>query len=196
MHTFFRELHPGPPGPEEEKLCELGAGELTMPAGRLRQFIKGRGPVGFDLVNEVAQEFGVSPDAAARRLVELSDEPMCYLVACMMRTKKQDQFGLGTPQLRVASWTQSASWPDQRPMRSLAVEPNSLIEQAFFNQDFQAGHGPAGIRYREGVFDIEAAGYTFPQRGKVRSQVAVLLRVRKGKANRVQRRGPIRAHPD
>ena len=181
VHTFFRDVHPGPAGPEEEQLCEIGAAELTMPAGRLREFIEGRGQVGFDVVNEIAHEFGVTPDAAARRLVELSDEAVCYLVACMMRTSKQDQFGLGSPQLRVASWTWSASWPDQRPLRGLAVEPESLIGRAFRNQDFQAGHGAAGISYREGSFDIQAAGYTFPQGGRARSQVAVLLHARNGK---------------
>jgi transcriptional regulator with XRE-family HTH domain len=190
VHTFFRDVHPGPAGHEEEQLCEVGAAELTMPAGRLRQFIEGRGHVAFDVVNEVAHEFGVTPDAAARRLVELSDEPVCYLVACMMRTSKQEQFGLGSPQLRVASWTWSASWPDQRPLRGLAVEAESLIGRAFRNQDFQAGHGTAGISYRDGSFDIQAAGYTFPQGGRARSQVAVLLRARTrpGKAGQLRRR--------
>ena len=67
VHTFFREVHRGPAGREEEHLCELGAGELTMPAVRVRKFMEeGRGRVSFNVVNEVAQEFGVTTDAAAR----------------------------------------------------------------------------------------------------------------------------------
>ncbi len=181
LHTLFRDVHPGPAGREEERLCELGAAELTMPAARVTQFMDRRGPVGFDVVNEVAQEFGVTTDAAARRLVELSSEPMCYFVACMMRTKKQNEFDLGRPLLRIASWRLSPSWRDQRPLRGLAVESNSLIGQAFLAQDFQAGNGPAEISHRDGVFYIEAAGYTFPQHGKARSQVAVLMRASEGK---------------
>jgi hypothetical protein len=154
----------------------LGAAELTMPAQRVRRFIGGRSPIGFDLVNEVAQEFGVTTDAAARRLVELSSEQVCYFVACKMRTKKQNAFDLGRPRLRIASWRLSPSWPDQRPLRGLAVESNSLIGEAFKTQGFQAGTGPAGISHRDGVFYIEAAGYTFRPQGKERSQVAVLMR--------------------
>ena len=106
----------------------------------------------------------------------MSDEPLCYLVAIMMRTKKQDQFDLGRPQLRVASWTLSRSWPDRRPYRGLAFEPNSLIAQAFDEQAARAGRARLGTTHRDGIFDIEAMGYTFFPRGRQRSQVAALLR--------------------
>lgn len=195
VHTFFREVHPGPPGREEEQLCELGASELTMPAARVQRFIESRGSICFDLVNEVAQEFGVTNDAAARRLVELSSEPICYVVACSMRTRRQNELDLGRPQLRIASWSLSASWPDQRPMRGLAVKSNSIIGRAFLNQDFQAGRGPAGISYRDGVFDVEAAGYTFRMGGRARSQVAALLRVRPGEHLAGQKRRTRRRRP-
>ena len=56
VHTFFREVSPGPPGPEEERLCELGAAELTMPAERVRKFMGGRGRITFEVVNERAEE--------------------------------------------------------------------------------------------------------------------------------------------
>lgn len=35
VHTFFREVHPGPATTQEERLCEMGAAELTMPAARV-----------------------------------------------------------------------------------------------------------------------------------------------------------------
>ena len=117
---------------------------------------------------------------------------MCYLVACMMRTRKQNEFDVGRPLLRIASWSWSPSWPDQRHLRGLAVQPGSLIGLAFLTQDFQAGHGQAGISYRDGVFDIEAAGYTFLARGKARSQVAVLLRALKGRPRWRHQRWPIK----
>jgi len=197
VHTFFREIHPGPPGREEEQLCELGAGELTMPASRVRDFIDGRGPLRFDLVNEVAHEFGVTNDAAARRLIELSSEQTCYLVAFSMRTRRQNELDLGRPRLRIASWSCSPSWPDQRRIRGLAVKSNSLIGRAFLNQDFQVGRGPAGISYRGGIFDIEAVGYTFSRGGKARSQVAALLRVWPGVVETNQTRRPRRrSEPD
>jgi len=174
-HTFFREVSAGPAGPEEEQLCEAGAAELTMPAARMRQFVDGRGAITFSLANECAHEFDVTNDAAARRLVELSEEPVCYLVASKMRTTKQAMYGIGRPRLRIASWTWSPSWIDQRPYRGLVIEPNSVIERAFLSQDVQVGRGPVGISHRDGTCDIEAVGYTFTPRGRVRSQVAILL---------------------
>lgn len=98
VHTFFREVHPGPPGPEEETLCELGAAELTMPEARIRAFMTGRETITFGVVNACRDEFGVTHDAAARRLVELTDAAICYLVAIKRRTKMQERFSIGTPQ--------------------------------------------------------------------------------------------------
>jgi Zn-dependent peptidase ImmA (M78 family) len=176
VHTFFREVCPGPAGPYEEQLCEVGAAELTMPADRARRFMPGSQAITFDIFNKCAQEFGVTNDAAARRLVDLSDQPVCYLVATKRRTKQQDQFDVGKPQLRVASWASSRSWPDQKPYRGLAFHPNSLIGRAFDEQDFRAGRARLGTSHRDGVFNIEAWGYTFYPRGHARSRVAALLR--------------------
>jgi hypothetical protein len=176
VHTFFREVHPGPPGLEEERLCEIGAAELTMPADRVRCFMTGRGAITFNVMNECSDEFGVTKDAAGRRLVELSDTAVCYLVATMGRTTNQERFNRGTPALRVASWAWSPSWPDRQPYRGLAFAIGSLVAQAFRSQQLRAGLARLGTNHRDGVFNIEAVGYTYPRRGKPSRQVAVLLR--------------------
>ena len=176
VHTFFREVSSGPAGREEERLCELGAAELTMPLERIGGFLGNREIISFDLVNECASEFEVTNDAAARRLVELSPRPVCYLVARVRRTRRQEDFGLGRPRLRVASWALSSSWPDRRPYLGLAFEPASLVAQAFEAQDLRGGRSALGTTHRDGVYDIEAVGYMFPLRGEPRRQVAVLVR--------------------
>lgn len=175
VHTFFRDVNPGPAGPEEERLCEIGAAELTMPAERVRRFMSGQPAITFSVINECADEFDVTKDAAARRLVELSDMAVCYLVATMARTTNQARFNKGIPALRVANWTWSPSWPDRRPYRGLAFTPGSLVAQAFDAQQLRAGRARLGTNHRDGVFDIEAVGYTYPRRGRPTRQVAVLL---------------------
>jgi hypothetical protein len=176
VHTFFREVHPGPAGPLEESLCEVGAAELTMPTDRFRRFAADLGPLSFDQINECRDEFHVTFDAAARRAVDLSQEPACYLVGVRMRTKNQERHGIGAPQLRVASWTYSRSWPEQVGYRGVAFEPACMIAEAFESLEPRSGIAELGTNYHNGIYLIEAIGYSFPRGGDVEHrQVAALL---------------------
>lgn len=175
-HTFFREVHLGPPGREEERLCEVGATELTMPADRAAALMTNRPNVTFDFITQFAGKFNVSKAAAARRVVELSLSPVCYLVATISRTRNQVALDCGDPMLRIASWATSRSWPDRRPYLGLAIDPDLLVGQAFEAHDLRSGWGDPGIDHRDGTFEIEAAGFEFVQRGARMQQVVVLLR--------------------
>ena len=176
VHSYFREIHPGPPGAQEERLCEIGATELTMPADRVAALMSSQPEVTFEFIAEVASEFNVSKGAAARRLVDLSQTPVCYIVATLRRTKQEEEEDRGSPTLRVASWACSQSWPERRPYLGLSIKPDSLIGQAFKARDSRVGRGDPAIHHRCGTYRIEAAGYEFVWRGAPKWQVAVLLR--------------------
>jgi hypothetical protein len=176
VHTYFREVEAGPSGAQQERLCEIGATELVMPEDRVAAIMRARPELTFYFIAERASDFNVSRDAAARRLVELSQTPVCYLVATIRRTKAEDLEDRGSPILRVASWTCSSSWPERRPYLGLGIDPDSLLAQAFTAQDSRTGQGDPRIRHRNGAFMIEAAGYEFVSRENLHRQVAVLLR--------------------
>lgn len=73
-----------PPNREEEYLCDYGAAALLMPRG----LVEGRYSVkhGLDDVERLASDAQVSIEAAANRLVALSDEPAVLL--CLVRMNK------------------------------------------------------------------------------------------------------------
>jgi hypothetical protein len=67
---------------EEEYLCDLGAAELLMPTELVREAYSAAD--GLDDVERLAAEAEVSLEAAANRLVGLSDEPTVLLVLEVM----------------------------------------------------------------------------------------------------------------
>ena len=75
-HTFFYELVPElkygskGPDPEEERLCNLGAGELLMPAKPLKRHAR-KCAVSIDSLEELAEIYVVSPEAMLLRLRSL-----------------------------------------------------------------------------------------------------------------------------
>jgi hypothetical protein len=75
-HTFFYEyvpeikFSPHSTDPAEERLCNLGAAELLMPAKLVRRIIKGQ-PICLDTLKRVAAQFHVSNEAMVLRLNEL-----------------------------------------------------------------------------------------------------------------------------
>ena len=72
VHTFFWKLRPAAtPSAEEEKLCNLGAATLTMPAARFSPFLAAR-PLCFATIEECQREFAVSLVAAGRRAMALT----------------------------------------------------------------------------------------------------------------------------
>jgi hypothetical protein len=68
-----------PPNRQEEYLCDLGAGALLMPRDLIRGLFDPRD--GFEAVQRLAEAAHVSLEAAANRLVAVSEEPVVLL--CM-----------------------------------------------------------------------------------------------------------------
>ena len=76
-----------PPNRQEEYLCDLGAGALLMP----RDLVRGRFDprVGFEAAHRLAQAAHVSLEAAANRLVAVSDEPVVLLCMSHMHAPEE-----------------------------------------------------------------------------------------------------------
>ncbi len=175
VHTFFREASPyAQPSLQEEKLCDLGAAELTMPSARFSAFLAAKG-LSLAGIGECRTEFAVSFEAAGRRSISLTDEPACLLIATMSRTKKQKHFDVGEPVLRITKWWQSQTWPDGNNYQNLAVDPASLIGQAFTNQDQRHGRASLGIAFRPGIYELETRGYAYPLPGNPGHRQVVTL---------------------
>ena len=165
VHTFFRDLRPyASPSNEEERLCDIGAAELTMPAARFGAFVRA-GRLCFATIDELHEEFAVSFEAAARRTMQLTDGAACLFVAALVRTERQERFNKGTPALRITKWTPSSEWPNQRSFRHLLVATGSLLDQAFINQDERSARADLGIKLCSDIYDIEVRGYSYPRPG-------------------------------
>ena len=140
-HTFFREIDPnGRPGAEEEKLCDIGAAELTMPAARFSHRMQDE-LLCFSTIEGINQEFGTSFEAAARRSLVLTDEPGVSLVASPARPKSRSNRIEGEAVLRIVSWTASSTWPEDQSYKNHAVRDDSIIGQSFTHQDERTGMG-------------------------------------------------------
>jgi Zn-dependent peptidase ImmA (M78 family) len=162
VHTYFREVCPAAtPSTEEERLCDIGAAALTMPAARFVPFMAGR-PLSLAAIDECRHEFAVSATAAGRRAMELTDVSACLFAGEMARTLRQTRSGTGIPELRITKWWQSGSWPFRDGHLNLPVSPGSLISQAFVHQDHRVGQGGLGIPFRAGVYEIDARGSSYP----------------------------------
>jgi hypothetical protein len=172
-HTYFREVCPAAtPSPQEEKLCDLGAVVLTMPAARFGPFLAAR-PLCLATINECHREFAVSITAAGRRAMELTDVSACLFVGEMARTLTQIRAGTGTPELRIVKWWPSVRWPFRDSHLNLPFSPRSLIGQAFTHQGERAGQGSLGLPFRAGTYAIEARGHRYPSGAGTRRVLAL-----------------------
>jgi hypothetical protein len=175
IHTFFREVGPAPAiSAEEEKLCNLGAAILTMPAARFGRFLAAR-PLCFATIDECHREFAVSVVAAGRRAMTLTDASACLFLGTMTRTKKQIRFRIGTPKLRITKWWQSDRWPFTDSHLNLPILDGSVIGDAFSHQDHRAGHGSLGIAFRPGNYEVEARGYGYSLPGNPQHRQVLAL---------------------
>ena len=130
VHTFFREACPRPqPSPQEEKLCDLGAAELTMPALRFAACLAAAS-LSLAGLDECRHEFAVSFEAAGRRAMEMTDEPACMIIATVTRPVDRKRLGSGQPTLRVIKSWQSRTWPRNDGYENRAVSLASLAGQA------------------------------------------------------------------
>lgn len=88
-----------------EQLCDQAASELLLPRAHVHHDLLGR-PFGLDAVEHVADAFGASLDATARRLVALSPGPVLML-DLRPGTSRADP----VPRLRVHASLGSGPWP-------------------------------------------------------------------------------------
>jgi hypothetical protein len=173
VHTYFREVCPAAiASPQEERLCDLGAAVLTMPAARFVPFLTAR-PFSLASLNECRQEFAVSITAAGRRAIELTDASACLFVGENARTLAQIGTAAGTPQLRIVKWWASAHWPFRESHLNLPVSRQSLIGQAFAHQDHRSGKGGLGMPFRGGTYAIDAWGNRYPAHSGARRVLAL-----------------------
>jgi Zn-dependent peptidase ImmA (M78 family) len=113
-HTFFYEIVPElkfgsqEPDPEEERLCNLGAGELLMPEKSLRNRAK-KLPMSVAALEGLARMYVVSPAAMLLRLRSIG------LWNCEMSFWRPAQTGFLLNQL-VGGWKAKWSWPDDGPL--------------------------------------------------------------------------------
>jgi hypothetical protein len=162
VHTFFRDISRSTqPSLQEEKLCDLGAAELTMPSARFSAFLSREG-LSLAGIGECGKELAVSFEAAGRRSISLTGEPACLLIATMSQTKVQKHVDVGEPALRITKWWQSRAWPDSNGYEDLVVDLASLIGQAFTNQDQRRGLASIGVASHDGIYELEARGYAYP----------------------------------
>jgi len=178
VHTFFREVRPDCiPSKEEERLCELGASILMMPTERVRRFLNGVG-LSLDGLAACGTEFGASLDASGCRALAVTEESACFLVGTIKRKKDEEERNTGEPRLRVHHWNASPSWPDQGTYLNLPFKSGSLVAEAFDHEDYREGHTTLGTYVRDGIYDIEARGYSFTKPSLNDGGAAVVVAVR------------------
>ena len=176
IHTFFREVRPAAtPSAEEEKLCNLGAAALTMPAARFSPFLAAR-PLCFATIEECQREFAVSLVAAGRRAMALTDLSSCLLIAAPAETKIS--FRSDAPELQITRWWWSDRWPFPGSSHiGLPVIQGSVIGEVFTHRDQRAERGGLGVVSCAGTFDVEAREYGYLLPGNLeRRQVLALAR--------------------
>jgi hypothetical protein len=144
------------PSAEEEKLCNLGAATLTMPAARFGLFLAAR-PLCFATIDECRREFSVSLVAAGRRAIVLTDLSACLFIAAPAQTN----YHVGTPELRITKWWRSDRWPFPGSHVNLPVLEGSVIGEVFAHRDQRAERGSLGIAFHAGTYDVEAREYGY-----------------------------------
>ena len=163
------------PSAEEEKLCNLGAATLTMPAAHFGPFLAAR-LLCFATIEECQREFAVSLVAAGRRAMALTDLSACLLIAAPAKTEVS--FRAGAPELRIAKWWWSDRWPFPNSSHvDLPVIQGSVIDEVFAHRDQRADRGGLGIASCAGTYDVEAREYGYLLPGSFeRRQVLALAR--------------------
>jgi hypothetical protein len=176
IHTFFKEVRrTATPSAEEERLCNLGAAALTMPAARFSSFLAAR-PLCFATIEECQREFAVSLVAAGRRAMALTGLSACLLIAAPAETNVNPS--CDTPELQITRWWSSDRWPFRDSSHiGLPVIPGSVIGEVFTQRDQRAERGDLGVAHCAGTYDIEAREYSYLLPGNhERRQVLALTR--------------------
>ena len=104
-----------------EMLCNIGAAEIAMPIGSIPA--NGKDRPGIDLVVELRQTLGASPEALVLRLVNLTDFP-CLAFSC---SKIED--GPNTGRYRVDYSVPSRTWSRERLQAGQILERDDAISE-------------------------------------------------------------------
>jgi len=175
VHTFFRSVTGyglAHDSTEVERLCDVGAAELTMPDGRFPAILQASGLTIAGL-RACSQEFATSLQASARRAIDITEQPAAVLIADA--EVADDHHIPDASELRVASIYRSSTWlADDDPLL-LDVARLAPAQQAFVNLDDRIGNIASPDSARRGMVVVEAAGYKFDLAGRRTRRVVVLL---------------------
>lgn len=173
VHTFFRCV-PGfglaHDSPEVERLCDLGAAELTMPSGRFPAFLQGAG-LSMAGLRACSEEFATSLQATARRAMDVTEHPAAVVIADAAVASG----ALPSPDnLRVASIYRSSAWAAAHDLLLHDVAQHAQARQAFANLDDRIGSIASADSARR-LIAVHAAAYEFDFAGQRTRRVVVLL---------------------
>lgn len=202
IHTFFpdfeREVRSTGPRwwrerdsqSEIEQLCQIGASELLMPVEAFRREME-RHETSLAAVLSLAVLFEASPEAAVRRFVDLSDEPLVAVFLAMkhkpIEQRRMQQIALGLPGFDAPSEKLRVSYAVAAPRcDSLFVPPHkSVPEQSVacrvWQQATSGAAGPGIDRANEDWTEIGGLGsccveaITLPVEGTTPYAVLCLL---------------------
>ena len=161
VHIFFRCV-PGAglahDSGEVEKLCDLGAAELTMPKSRFVALLQAAG-LSMAGLRECSAEFATSLQACARRAMELTERPAAVIVADVSEASGSAPSAISD--LHISSVYRSSGWSpagDQLLTNPLQVKP---VLEAFSNLDDRIGDAESHGDQPRYLWRVEAAGYQF-----------------------------------
>jgi hypothetical protein len=152
---------------EEEYLCDLGAAALLMPRAIVSRRLTGND--GLATVQDLANDANVSLEAAANRVVSLSETPLAFLVLSMSH-KPADNPALQRGEdvakgLRLRYAT--TSHLDTYLPRYKAAHEASALCRAYRACSIQQGLEPLPGAEPDGLFTVEAKGYGNDQNRRV-----------------------------
>ena len=104
--------------PDLETLCDVGAGELLLPARMVRSNLN-EAPFGMDTVLGLADAYDASLQATAHRVVDLWSEDTLLVVAEVASKPSQRSDPDAEPRLRVRYSLASGRWPYIRRHKSI-----------------------------------------------------------------------------
>jgi IrrE N-terminal-like domain len=175
IHTFFGKVRPAatPSSEEEEKLCNLDAAALTMPAARFSSFLAVR-PLCFATIEECQREFAVSLVAAGRPAMTLTDISACLFIAAPAETKVS--LRSDAPELQITRWRSSDRWPfPDSSHGGFPVIQESVIGEVFAHRDQRAERGGLGVASCTGTYDVEAREYGYLLPGNLEHRQVLAL---------------------
>ena len=151
-HTFFYEIVPevkfGPHNTDqrEERLCNLGAGELLIPTRHLKRSVK-RQPFSLNSLEELSHKYLVSPEAMMLRLRSLG------LWNCELSYWRSQGEGFVLERIiggRRVNW----KWADESPLWQALKSRNTVSGSAYI----EVREPGSGLQLRSVCFQVARRG--------------------------------------